>query len=272
MTSELSSHLDAASAYDRIAGVYDDQVQGGQWMRGMLWESYQRRFTPGQCLLDLSCGTGIDALFLAQLGFRVVGIDISARMIEQLEMKAKRLNLSDRVQAYVRDITDLHPWSPPPFDGIISAFAGLSTLPDLTDVASDAHRLLKPGGYFIIHMLNRAYPRERLGLIRHGQWANARDTMKRRTIAPHIGGIPVQHYLYRPGEVYRRFFKQRFHLRHVYGMGILRPPNPPRWLSPSVLNLLGRLDRSASGRYPFYNWGQFFVLELQKKDVDQSLV
>ena len=272
MTSERTSHLDAAIAYDLIAGVYDDQVQGSQWMRGMLWEAYQQRFTPGQCLLDLSCGTGIDALFLAQLGLRVVGIDISARMIEQLEMKAKRLNLSDKVQAHVRDITDLHTWSPPPFDGIISAFAGLSTLPDLTGVASDAHRLLKPGGYFIIHMLNRSFVREWLSLIRHAQWANAHSVMRRRTIAPRIGGIPVRHYLYRPGEVYQRYFKQRFHLRRVYGMGILRPPAPPRWLPPSVLNLLGRLDRSVSGCFPFYNWGQFFVLELQKKDMDQPLV
>lgn len=272
MTSERSSHLDVAIAYDQIASVYDDQVQGGQWMRGMLWESYRRRFTPGQCLLDLSCGTGIDALFLAQLGFHVVGIDISARMIEQLELKAKRLNLSDHILTHVRDINGLHTWSPPPFDGIISAFAGLSTLPDLTDVANDAHRLLKPGGYFIVHMLNRASLREWLSLIRHGQWAHARNVMKRATLAPHIGGIPVRHYLYRPDEVYQRYFKQHFHLRRVYGMGILRPSGLPRGLSPAILTLLGWLDRRMSEHSLFIDWGQFFVLELQKKDVDQPLV
>jgi ubiquinone/menaquinone biosynthesis C-methylase UbiE len=272
MTSECTSHLDAATAYDGIAGVYDVQVQGSQWMRSVLWECYERHFAPGERLLDLSCGTGIDTLYLAQAGIRVVGIDISPRMIEQLEMKTKRLNLSDRVHAYVRDIADLHTWTPPPFDGIISAFAGLSTLPDLTGVANDAYRLLKPGGYFIVHMLNRTYLRRWFSLIWHRRWTDACVALMKSTISPHIGAVPVQHFLYHPREVYKRFFVQRFHLRRVYGMGFLRPPDPPHWLSQPILNLLGRLDRTVSGYFPFYNCGQFFVLELQKRNVDQLMV
>jgi hypothetical protein len=30
--------------------------------------------------------------------------------------------------------------------------------------------------------------------------------------------------------------------------------------------LLGRLERLVAGSRPFLNWGQFFVLEMQKRD------
>ena len=52
-------------------------------MRTILWERYSRLFQPGHVVLDVGCGTGIDALFLDRAGVRVVGIDASSSMIAQ---------------------------------------------------------------------------------------------------------------------------------------------------------------------------------------------
>ncbi len=52
-------------------------------MRNLLWERYARLFRPGDAVLDVGCGTGIDALFLARSAVRVVGIDASPSMIAQ---------------------------------------------------------------------------------------------------------------------------------------------------------------------------------------------
>jgi SAM-dependent methyltransferase len=321
MSTELPASHATALAYDRIAGVYDTQVQGGQWMRAVLWASYRRLFRPGQWVLDLSCGTGIDTLYLAQQGVHVVGIDISPSMIEQLQIKAERLGLSDRVQAYVHDVGDLPSWTldklalpqtrevrahdvlrqaqddhdepialrqaqddyrkpvalrqaqgdhgepvePPPFDGIISAFAGLSSLPDLASVANEAARLLKPGGIFVAHMLSRGNVWVRLDRVRRGQWGKALSGGE-HTMSVVIGGIPVRHYLYYPGEAYRYFFAPHFKLRRAYSLGSVRPPNAPRRLPSGCLGLLGSLERLMAGRYPFVNWGQFFVLEMEKRE------
>ena len=64
------STKDLANAYTRIADDYDRLAEGDAWMREFLWERYLHLFAPGQHVLDIGCGTGTDALFLATCGMR----------------------------------------------------------------------------------------------------------------------------------------------------------------------------------------------------------
>lgn len=53
----------------------------------------------GDCILDVGCGTGTDALLLARWGFRrVVGVDPDARAIATARGRATRMGLSRRVR------------------------------------------------------------------------------------------------------------------------------------------------------------------------------
>ena len=257
---------DAALAYDRIAAQYDAQVQAGQWMRHALWDAYLRLFKPGQRVLDLSCGTGIDAIFLARHGLRVTGMDVSPGMLEQLRLKASRQGLADHIQTCTWDLNRLDAWSDAPFDGILSAFAGLNTLPDLAGLAGEAARLLNPGGHFVAHLLNRLSLPDWLRLVRRGRWQEARRRAEQVTVQVEIGGVSVTHYVYAPTQAYRRFFQPHFRLRRAYSLGWLRPLEPSPWLPPAVLEGLGRLERPLSHFWPFLHWGRFYVLELQKRE------
>jgi tellurite methyltransferase len=55
---------------------------------------------PGGAVLDLGCGEGRNALFLAENGFQVTAIDISGRGIQKLNRlaKAKGLSIHTKVQ------------------------------------------------------------------------------------------------------------------------------------------------------------------------------
>jgi SAM-dependent methyltransferase len=81
------SERDVALAYDAIAETYDEAMQGDIWMRHRLWQHFDRVFKAGDRILDLACGTGADALYLASLGAHVVAIDASPGMIAQLQHK-----------------------------------------------------------------------------------------------------------------------------------------------------------------------------------------
>jgi 2-polyprenyl-3-methyl-5-hydroxy-6-metoxy-1,4-benzoquinol methylase len=55
--------------------------------------TYFFKYEPKGTVLDLGCGQGRDSIAIAKLGYKVTGIDISEVGIEQLNLKAKTLNL-----------------------------------------------------------------------------------------------------------------------------------------------------------------------------------
>jgi len=62
---------------------------------------------PGLRVLDLGCGQGRDALFIARLGHSVVGVDLSPTGIRDLLAEARSEDLD--VQGFVSDIRSFEP-------------------------------------------------------------------------------------------------------------------------------------------------------------------
>ena len=252
---------DVAQAYDTIAAGYDRQREGDHWMRRILWHHYDRAFQAGQHVLDVGCGTGTDATFLARRGLHVTAIDISPQMIAQVEVKMERSRLTSQIEAMVLDFGQLSILPPRTFDGIISSSAALNTLSTLTGFAKDAARLVRPGGRVILHLLNRVSLWEWLGLISRREWSAARHLAKQRERTFEIGGRSLRHYLDSLDEAYAPF-EPYFRLCRAYGLGILRPPSTVRRIPFPVVAALGRLDRLVCSQRPFINLGRFIVLDM----------
>lgn len=97
---------------------------------------------PGERWLDVACGAGHVAELAAGAGARVVGIDISPRLIEVAERRAERagLDIDYRVgDAEALDVPDAS------FDAVSSSF-GMIFAPDHDAVAREVARVLGPGG------------------------------------------------------------------------------------------------------------------------------
>jgi ubiquinone/menaquinone biosynthesis C-methylase UbiE len=67
-------------AFDRLAAKYDDMFTRsmvGRAQRQAVWDVLLETIEPGSHILELNCGTGEDALFLAQHDMSVVACDAS---------------------------------------------------------------------------------------------------------------------------------------------------------------------------------------------------
>lgn len=101
---------------------------------------------PGQTVLDLGSGAGLDCFFAAkkvgETG-RVIGVDMTPEMIERAAASAKRLNLSNVEfrQGYLEEL----PVETNSVDVIISNCV-INLSPDKSKVFAEAIRVLKPGG------------------------------------------------------------------------------------------------------------------------------
>lgn len=84
--------------------AYSAGSDWGKYASDILWSS--REFLPPAArVLDLGCGTGRNAIFLARLGYEVLAVDISQVAIRQLESSARSAGVAVRTEcADVRDI------------------------------------------------------------------------------------------------------------------------------------------------------------------------
>ncbi|MBU0492822.1 MAG: methyltransferase domain-containing protein, partial [Chloroflexi bacterium] len=100
----------------------------------------------GSYVLDVGCGVGATACFLAKrYGCRVMGVDIRARMVERAEERARRDGLSDQVAFRVADAQDL-PFEDDLFDAVITE--SVTAFPeDKQRAVNEYARVTKPGGY-----------------------------------------------------------------------------------------------------------------------------
>lgn len=106
----------------------------------------QCKIAAGSYVLDVGCGVGATACYLAQkLGCRVVGVDLLPRMIERCIERAERLGCSDRLEFRQADVQDL-PFEAGLFDAVISE--SVMVFPaDKLQALREVVRVTRPGGF-----------------------------------------------------------------------------------------------------------------------------
>ncbi|MBC8496551.1 MAG: methyltransferase domain-containing protein [Chloroflexi bacterium] len=110
---------------------------------------------PGRAL-DLGCGTGTNAITLAQHGWDATDVDFAAKAIRAARRKAKRAAVD--AQFLVQDVTKLDNLQQP-FDLIldIGCFHNIGLALHETYIVN-LDRLLAPGGSFLIYAYFRDWP------------------------------------------------------------------------------------------------------------------
>jgi len=138
-----------ADRYDFIT-VALSYGQDRRWKRRLVDLASPR---PGAQALDLATGTGDIAFRLASRGARVVGLDITTRMIELAQSKIDRSANTPAPHFLVGDMLAL-PFPDASFD-IITTGYGLRNVPNLALAIHEIHRVLKPGGQMLSLDFNR---------------------------------------------------------------------------------------------------------------------
>ena len=215
------------AAFDSIAAQYDDIFTRsliGRAQRNAVWDAVRRHFASGDTILELNCGTGEDAFFLADQGMRVLACDISAGMIAVANRRREGERSSNQVEFRVlatEDLTDL--CCPAPFDGVLSNFSGLNCVADLRAAARNIARLTRPGGKAILCFTNKYCAWEMLWYVLQ---ANLRKAFRRWSsgAAARIGNENV--VVRYPGVTQiLRTFDPLFQPIEIHGIGVAVPPS-----------------------------------------------
>jgi len=106
---------------------------------------------PDTRALDLACGTGDIAFAVADRGARVVGLDVTHRMVQLARLKAP---VSGAAVRFVTGDMMALPFRDEEFDLVTTGY-GIRNVPDITGAIAEMRRVLKPGGTLLSLDFNR---------------------------------------------------------------------------------------------------------------------
>jgi ubiquinone/menaquinone biosynthesis C-methylase UbiE len=274
MGSSFLSTQAPAAAFDAVADVYDAAFTDsliGRAQRRATWRELDRAFRPGQRVLEINCGTGIDALRLASRGVEVLACDVSPKMIAAARSRHDASKLRAHVEFRVlatEEIAALEDEGP--FDGALSNFAGLNCVTHLSPVAYDLAQLLKPGALALICVFGRFAAWEMIWHLMHG---NSREAFRRfggRPVTGDIGSGAAAEVTYYSVQELIRMFAPEFRPKAWKGVGIAVPPTylePNAQRFPRTLGLAEKADRLLGHCPGLHGLADHILLTLERTNV-----
>ncbi|UPS92034.1 bifunctional demethylmenaquinone methyltransferase/2-methoxy-6-polyprenyl-1,4-benzoquinol methylase UbiE [Bizionia sp. M204] len=150
--SNLGKKEQVTKMFDTISGNYDGLNRVISFGIDVSWRKKVLAIIKAsnpETILDIATGTGDLAIMLAQTNAKkIVGFDISSGMLEIGKQKVAHKNLDNKIDMVLGDSENM-PFEDNSFDAITVAF-GIRNFETLEKGLSEIHRVLKPGGTFVI--------------------------------------------------------------------------------------------------------------------------
>jgi SAM-dependent methyltransferase len=246
--------MDKPQAFDPLASTYDadfTHTQIASYLRGRVHSRLDQHFHPGDHVLELGCGTGEDALYLAGRGIHVLATDASEGMLAAARQKTAGNPL---VQVEHLDLQTVGTpfWASTPlpnvnmFNGAFSNFGPLNCLFDWKPLAQWLAEHIKPGGVAAFGVMSPFCLWEIGWHGLHGNFKTAfRRLRKKSTFQAdsNAQAIPI-HYptIQRLTQDFAPWFRQT----HIEGLGVFLPPSDAYGViekRPRLLQTLMKLEQ-----------------------------
>lgn len=264
-----------AEAFSRTAEKYDAFAENHPHLTRMRNKVYARvtRYIPqGARILELNAGTGTDAIALAQRGYHIHAIDIAGGMLERLQEKVERFDLRERVTFQQLSFTELDKVRGAPFDAIFSDLGGLNCIADLTPVIQQLPQVLRAGGIVTWVLMPHVCLWEMAEVFR-GNFKLAFRRFSYHGVRSHLEGLNFDVYYFSPRQVMDWFGKD-FDFVALEGLSVITPTAESKNFAkqfPRLYRTLAWLDDTLSPHYPWYGWGDFYILTMKYCDIHVAL-
>jgi ubiquinone/menaquinone biosynthesis C-methylase UbiE len=263
---------EVAAAFSKQAVGFDDYDAGNaiiHYKRNRVREHVLRYMPPEGSILELNAGTGTDAVWFAERGYRVHATDIAEGMQQKLREKVRLQGMDGQVTTELCSFTALDTLvQRGPYDLIFSNFAGLNCTGELDRVLRSFWPLLRPGGQVSLVILPGFCVWETLMLFR-GKFRTAfrRVFSGRKGTKSHVEGHYFQCWYYSPSYVIRNLGGD-YDLLSVEGLCTLVPPSYIEGFAdkhPMAFRTLRVLENKWKGRWPWRDVGDYYIISLRKK-------
>ena len=261
---KFDSVAEAFSLQSATFDSYEEENDILKWMRAVTRKHVMRHLKINDEILELNSGTGLDAVYFAEAGFKIFCTDIAEGMLNKLDEKVKQRQLQSLVTLKLLSFTELDQLEPLSFDYIFSNFGGLNCERDLKNVFRNFHKILKQGGKATLVIIPPVCPWE-IALIFTGKFKTAFRRFSKNGVLANVEGVKFQTYYHSVSKTLKALGPE-FKILELEGLASFSPPpymiNFPKRL-PRLYRFLTGIDKKLSHHFPFNRWADHFILTVQ---------
>jgi ubiquinone/menaquinone biosynthesis C-methylase UbiE len=254
--SKQSSHFDEE---DKSNPVLSD-------MRQQIYDHVWQYLRPGDNILELNAGTGIDAFYFSSKGCSVLATDLSDGMIHQIKQKINSHPENKFISCQQLSYDQINLLTEKKFDYVFSNFGGLNCIDDLGKVTRHLPSVLKPGAYITWVIMPPVCLWEISGILK-GRFRQAFRRFHKNGVMAHLEGEYFKTYYHSLHDI-RNAFGDQFSLVQSEGLGALSPqPHRGDFPSrhPNVYSALRTMDKATRNYFPFNRWADHIVVTFRFK-------
>lgn len=231
----------ATPAFDAQASGYDDVATSalGVELRRRVRLALLEVITEADVVIDLGCGTGLDATWLAPQVASVIAVEPSAEMIA---LAGERCAGHSNVVLHQSAAEDFVPAEPA--DVVLANFGVVNCVGDLGEFGEHLATVLKPNGHAVLVTMPMTCPLE----LAAGAARFNKDLLmrRRRSTSPDYPGV---HLRYASATSLAASVGPGLQLVHAEALGLFLPPFEQRsWVEhrPRLLRSLANADQRLS--------------------------
>lgn len=262
------------AAFDSLAAEYDSSFSTtrlGCQLREIVWKQFEGKMLSGKYILELNCGTGEDAIWLAKRGCKVLATDISSSMLNIAARKVESNELANRIEFHVLDLAKPElEINNEKFDYVLSNFGGLNCVEDLNPIASYLAERVKSGGQIILVFMGKWCLWELLWHGLQGKSAVAFRRFQKAGVTVKFGENDL-HVWYPSVQEVRKGFEKFFKLKKITGLGVFLPPTYlEKFIEKhqSFWSLLTVLEQKSANLFPFKYFADHLIFEFERLSGD----
>jgi ubiquinone/menaquinone biosynthesis C-methylase UbiE len=221
-------------------------------------------------VLELNCGTGEDTLWFSKNGHTVLATDISEKMLEITEKKARDNQLSDKIKTKRLDLSkadelNINEY----FDLIFSNFGGINCLAfnDFFKLPLFLSKLLKPNGRLIMVIMPEFCLWEMFYFTLKLNLKKAFRRSSTKGVKVKLMDREIITYYYSP-IIVRKIFHREFEQVGLKPIGFFIPPSYLENFFQSknkIFNFIKRLESHISNWSLLSSYSDHFLIDLRLK-------
>ncbi|MBS1509611.1 MAG: class I SAM-dependent methyltransferase [Bacteroidetes bacterium] len=260
-----------AEAFSKQSAIFDTLYGSDSiiaYKRQRVRQHLQQYLQPGSHVLELNCGTGEDAIWLAQQGHTVHATDIAPGMLEQLQQKINTTSIQHLISTECISFTNLQQVQQQKlYNHIFSNFAGLNCTGELNKVLQSFHSLLEPGGIVTLVVLPSFCLWETLLLVKGKTKTAFRRFFSSKGVKANVENTSFTCWYYNPSYIIKTL-QPEFKVLSIEGLCTIVPPSYMEGFAekhPRLYRFLQKREDNWKQRWPWKYIGDYYIISLQKQ-------